>query len=91
LALIEISGRLKQIKGQISLQTRVKVAEAVAAQAVPLQATGPKPPNMQKINFDTETDAEEASKPKTSWVRRYVSGFASISKSIVVLLTYFSF
>mmetsp|Transcript_17359 Transcript_17359/g.16698 ORF Transcript_17359/g.16698 Transcript_17359/m.16698 type:complete len:240 (+) Transcript_17359:484-1203(+) len=53
----------------VTFQTRMKISEVEVAQAVPLQAVGPKPITMNGVNFGAETDP--SAKPQQSLLRQY--------------------
>jgi hypothetical protein len=57
----------------VALQTRIKIADVTIAQVVPLQALGPKPVNMQNINFEEEVGADGMPPPPKTFTQRYVS------------------
>ena len=56
----------------MTFQTRIKIAEVEVAQAVPLQALGPKPQSLAHVNFGSATDPSAV--PQQSFLRQYVSG-----------------
>jgi hypothetical protein len=63
------------------------MADKGTAQSVSLQATGPPPPTMQKINFDILTsdgkvDPTKIVQPPQTFLQRYVS----ISLMIIIIL-----
>jgi hypothetical protein len=67
-----------KIKSSIALLTKLRIADTINAQTVPLQAIGPKPKLLQNVNVDTPTTIDKDGntvippppQQQTSWVRR---------------------
>jgi len=67
-----------KIKSSIALLTKLRIADTINAQTVPLQAIGPKPQLLQNVNVDTPTTIDKDGNTVTppppqqqqSWVRR---------------------
>ncbi len=63
-----------QVKDQINLQTRLKIADSMSAQAIPLQAIGPRPGNLKEIDLGSAEDGSMKPKaPPQTFLRKYVS------------------
>jgi hypothetical protein len=64
-----------QITAPFKFNTRVKVPETLFAMSIPVQAMGPKPPHLAKLNLEAAEEGvpgATAPKPK-SFLERYVS------------------
>ena len=65
-----------KVKSPTNLLSKIRIADPVNAQSVPLQAIGPKPGNLNNINVEaTVVDSdgntvEQPQKPQQSWFRR---------------------
>ncbi len=63
-----------QIKASTHIQSRIKVASQMAAQAVPLQVvSATRPAHLQNVKIETDAaDASATAKPRQSFLQRYV-------------------
>lgn len=70
---VDVTSGLSQVKDQVPLQTRVKVVDSTPAQAIPLQAIGPRPGNLKDANLADAEDPAVAKPKQQSFLRKYVS------------------
>ncbi len=64
----------------MNFHTKIKIAEKLVAQSVPLHATGPIPPALQHVNFDAaaktgsnSTEGAPQKRTPQTFLQRYVS------------------
>lgn len=58
----------------MALQTKIKLGEEFAAQAVPLQVQGPRPPYLNNAKLGAEEDQkQQQQRPPQTFLQKYVS------------------